>query len=88
MKLNQKALALASGLVSAVVSILCVILIAIVPVQTMNVFGWLAHINNLATLVGPRDVSLSGATIGIIVSFLVAYITGWLFAVLYNRFAK
>ncbi len=88
MKLNQKAVALALAAVSGSLSLICVIFIKLVPAQTMNFFGWLIHINKLAELIGPREVTLGGTVAGIVAFSIAAYILGWLFAVLYNKFAE
>ena len=88
MKLNQKTIGLALGIVSGLLSLVCVIFIKLIPEQTMNFFGWLIHINKLADLIGPREITLSGAVAGIVVFSVAAYILGWLFAVLYNKFSE
>lgn len=86
MHFNPKALGLAAGIISFIVSLLCIIFIAIAPNATMNTFGWLIHIGNLADLLGQRTITLANSVVGLIVSFISAYILGWLFAVLYNKF--
>lgn len=88
MILNQKAFALALAIVSGALSIVCVVFIKIIPVQTMNFFGWLIHVNKLADLIGPREVTLGGAVAGIVIFSMATYILGWLLAVLYNKFAQ
>ncbi len=88
MKLNTKAIALSLALVSTIISFICVIFIAIAPVATMNFFGWLVHIDNLADILGPRSVTVGNAIAGIVAMFISAYIVGWLFAAIYNKFTK
>lgn len=88
MTLNQKAVALALAIVSGLLSFVCIIFIKFIPVQTMNFFGWLVHVNKLADLIGPREVTLRGAVAGMIVFSVAAYILGWLFAVLYNKLIR
>lgn len=85
MQLDKKAVALALGTISAIISFVCVALIAAIPTQTMSIFGWLIHINRLADIIGQREVTLANAVAGIVVFFVIAYVLGWLFAVLYNR---
>lgn len=86
MKLNQKAIGSALAIVTALVSVVCVVFIKILPAQTMNFFGWLIHMNRLADLVGPREVTLGGSIAGIAAFSVAAYLLGWLFAALYNKF--
>ncbi len=86
MKLNQKAIGSALAIVTALVSVVCVVFIKILPAQTMNFFGWLIHMNRLADLVGPREVTLGGSIAGIVTFSVAAYLLGWLFAALYNKF--
>lgn len=88
MKLNQKSTALALGTISAILAFLCTIFIAILPVRTMNFFGWLIHINNLAEIIGPRIVTLGNGLAGVAFFFILGYAIGWFFAVLYNNFSK
>ena len=88
MKLNQKAVALALATVSGLLSLICVIFIKLIPAQTMNFFGWLIHMNKLADIVGSREVMLGNGVAGIITFFALGYVIGWLFAVLYNKFAE
>ena len=88
MKLSPQAIALSLGITSAIVSVICVIFIAAASVATMNFFGWLVHIDNLADILGPRSVTLGNAIAGIVAIFISAYIVGWLFATLYNKFSK
>lgn len=88
MKLNPKAIALASSIISVLISVVCVIFIAILPVQTMNFFGWLIHIKNLAGLIGEREITLANSLGGIIFFFVVSHLLGWLFAQIYNKFAE
>jgi len=88
MTLNQKAIALAFAIVSGLLSFICVIFIKLIPEQTMNFFGWMIHVNKLADLIGQREVTMVGSITGVIVFSAVAYVLGWLFAVLYNKFAQ
>lgn len=87
MKLNQRAVALAAGLASGLWALLCTVFIALWPAPTMNFFGWLIHLDRLAEIAGPRTVTLGNSLSGIAVFFALGYVTGWLFAVLYNKFS-
>lgn len=87
MKLNSKALALSLGVLTAILSVLCAFLIRFWPEATMKFFGWVTHMDLLG-FVGQRVVTWSNFLGGTIVMFLAAYISGWIFASLYNRISK
>jgi len=88
MKLDQKVVGLTLGIISALWAFICVVFIAILPQPTMSFFGWLIHADRMAEIIGPRTVTLTNGIAGVIVFFILGYATGWLFAVLYNKFAK
>lgn len=88
MKLDQKAIGLSLGIVSAFTYLVCIIFIAVFPTQTMNFFGWLIHIDNLSDILGARNITLANAIIGLVILFALGYAVGWLFAVLYNKSAR
>ena len=85
MKLNPKAAALASGLIWGVVAILCYVFVAVWPIQTTAFAGWWAHID-LSSF--SRKVTASSFVGGFIFTFASAYVLGWAFAILYNKFSK
>lgn len=88
MKINANAFGLAAGIISSALSLLCTILIALIPGPTMNFSGWLIHMNRLADIFGPRTVTLGNGIVGVVGFFIIGYILGWLFAAVYNKFTK
>lgn len=87
MKLNSKALALSLGVLTSALSVVCAFLIRFWPEATMRFFGWVAHMN-LLSFMGQRVVTWSNFLGGTAVMFLAAYISGWVFAFLYNKISK
>ena len=83
MKLDPKALALASATTSAVLWIVCSILVALLPGMMMNMTGDMVHTN-----MGQMSWSLNfvGFSVGLLVWAALFGVTGWLIAVFYNRF--
>ncbi len=85
MKLDTKAFALAVGLISAAIFVLCAALVALWPAQMTALASWWAHID----LTGlARMVTFSSFVGGLILTFVSHYIVAWLFALLYNKFTK
>jgi len=85
-KLNAKVVSLSLASVSAIFSLLCAFLIALAPGVTVKFFGSIFHGMDVARIATP--ITLSGVIMGLIAVVIVALITGWLFAVIYNYFAK
>lgn len=84
--LNPKTVALSLASVSAVISLICAALLAVSPKESMKFFGSIFHgidITKIAVSVTIEDVAT-----GLVAIIIVALVTGWLFAVLYNYFAK
>ena len=83
MKLNEKALAMASGVSGAIVAVICAVLVWMFPVGMTNIASFWAHMDfsNMA-----RSVTLANFLGGIILTFVFGYIVGWIFAKLYNKF--
>ncbi len=83
-KLNQNAIALSFGLVIALVYLVCMIFIAIVPLETTitvgNLFVHGIDISSIAT----KNITFFKSLIGLILIFLSSAITGYIFALVYN----
>ena len=83
-KLKPNVVALSLGLTSAILYAVCLVIVAIVPVGMMGTF-----VNNLQhsmdfTGMMTKSISFAGSVIGIIAWFLIAAVSGYLFAVVYN----
>lgn len=85
MKLNQKAFANASGILGAGFFIICFIVASIIPGLYKTILESWMHILNLSGLW--RGVP-GNFLLGLISFTVVSWITGWLFAWLYNKFIK
>ena len=85
-KLNAKVVSLSLATVSAILSLLCAFLIALAPEATVKFFGSIFHGMDVTRIATP--ITLSGVITGLIAVVIVALIIGWLFAVIYNYFAK
>jgi len=82
-KLNVKVVSLSLASVSAVLSLLCALLIALAPQASLKFFGSIFHGMDITKIAQP--VTLPGVATGLIAIVIVALITGWLFAVIYNH---
>ncbi len=81
-RLNPKLVSLSLAIVSVTLSILCAVLIALAPEAALNFFGSIFHGIDIAKITVP--VAFSGVLTGLIAIAVVAFITGWLFAEVYN----
>lgn len=81
----------ALGLATAVLAAICYgldsLFYALAPEQSMTFWGFISHNLDFSVLVG--DSPTWGSFVaGLIVWTVSSYIGGWLFAWLYNKFAK
>ena len=81
-KLNPKVVSLSLVSISVIVSLVCALLIAIFPEATLKFFGSIFHGIDMTKIATP--ITLSGVLIGLIAIVIVAFVTGWLFAIIYN----
>lgn len=83
-KLNQNAIALSVGITTALVYLVCLIFVAIFPLQTtITVGNYFVHgidISSIAT----KNITLAKSLIGLIAVSLSAAVTGYIFAFMYN----
>lgn len=84
MRINSKALALASGLVAATTFSICALAVALAPGATMTFLGWVLHLD-LSGMA--RTLTFSSFCGGLLLfSAFIAACTGTT-AALYNRLA-
>lgn len=81
MELNKSKFALAAGIVMAVWSAICALLVSVAPDLTVKLFSWIVHLVDLRP-----GVSFPEALYGIAEVFVLTYITAYVFAWLHNRF--
>lgn len=83
-KLKPNVVALSLGITAIMLYILCLVLVTILPIQMMVPF-----VNSLIHSVDFRgmmtnNITFAGSIIGIIAWFLIAAVTGYIFALVYN----
>jgi hypothetical protein len=83
-KLNPKRIANTLGVVFAGVSLLCAVLVLVFPGAAMSVFSNIFHGIDI-TQIAKSSVSIGSIIIGLIEVFILGWIIGWLFAVVYNK---
>ena len=81
-KLNPKIVSLSLAGVSVIISLLCALLIVIAPEVTLRFFGSVFHGINMTKIAAP--ITLSGVLTSLVALVIVAFATGWLFAMIYN----
>lgn len=86
MKLNEKALANASAVLVAIVYVVCALFVAVLPDLSRAVAGsWFHGIDLESIWTGtPRGNFVLGLATAVVLSWLA----GWVFARVYNKFAK
>ncbi|MEK6893814.1 MAG: DUF5676 family membrane protein [Nanoarchaeota archaeon] len=85
-KLSAKRVSFSLGIVTAIVSIVCALLIAITPTGTLSLFGSVFHGIDMSKI--QTTMTFASAIQGTIVAIVLALVIGWLFAVVYNKVKK
>jgi len=84
-KLSPRRVANTFGIVFTGVSLLCAIFVLIFPGTAMSLFNNIFHGIDI-TQIAKTSVSFGSIIIGLIEAFVLGWIIGWLFAVVYNKF--
>ncbi len=74
------------GFVFAIISLICAILFAITPESTLNLGNNIFHGLDLTKIA--KDMSWNSAAIGLVEIFIIGFVGGWLFGVIYNLMNK
>jgi len=82
-KLSAKRVSLSLAYVAGIVSAVCALLLALAPKATTQLFGSVFHGLDISKIA--VAITWGSAILGIVVSFVLALIIGWLFAVIYNN---
>ena len=83
-KLNQSAIALAVGITTALVYLVCLIFVAIFPLETVIVIGnYFVHGIDISSIAA-KNITLAKSLIGLVAVFLSSVVAGYIFAWLYN----
>ncbi len=81
--LSPKNVSLSLALVVGIFSLVCALLVAIVPDMAFSLFGSIFHGLDISQI--SKSVSLGNALLGTVLVAIIALIAGWLYAVIYNR---
>lgn len=82
-KLNVHKVGLSLAIVSGISYLVCALLFALFPTQTLEVIDNIFHGISIKSL-AEKSVSLAGIAIGLVEIAVVAYLLGALFAWVYN----
>ena len=85
MKLDARALGIAFAVATAVLWVICSLFVAILPGAMMAMSGHMVHANFGGM---SWTMSIIGFLIGLVIWTGIAFVTGWLIGVLYNRMER
>ncbi|HLC54181.1 MAG TPA: DUF5676 family membrane protein [Candidatus Nanoarchaeia archaeon] len=86
-ELKPAKVGIALGIVFAIVSLICAILFSIIPEFILGLGNNLFHGLDL-TQMTKSSISWGGVIIGVIEVFIIGFVGGWLFGVIYNAMNK
>ena len=88
MSLNSQKFSLLVAAASGVLYAVCSLFVALFPVLSTKLMGWLFHLSNPATVFGDMRVTLIGY-IGALVEVLIySYVVSLIFAWIFNKSVK
>ncbi|MBI2100981.1 hypothetical protein HYT53_00025 [Candidatus Woesearchaeota archaeon] len=83
-KLNQSAIGLAVGITTALVYAICLIFVAVFPLETVIAIGnYFVHGIDISSIAA-KNITLAKSVIGLVVVSISSAITGYVFALIYN----
>lgn len=85
-KLSEKGIASAAAVITFILSILCLIVVFAFKDSAFSLFNLFFHGIDLSKIKAVPD--LIRGILGSIILAIIAYVSGWIFAVVYNKFAK
>lgn len=86
-KLNKNAVALAVGITTTLVYLVCMIFVAIFPLQTVIAVGnYFVHGIDISSIAS-KNITLAKSIMGLILVFLSSTVAGYVFAFIYNFFS-
>lgn len=83
-ELNPKVISFSLASVSGALSLICAFLMAIAPKAAFKFFGSIFHGADLTKIASP--VTIPGVITGLVAIVIISFVSGWLFAVIYNYF--
>lgn len=85
--MDKKVVALSLGITTSIVYIICLALVAILPLQTIVAYtNYMVHGLDVSSIAA-KNITFLGAIIGLVEAFLTSAIIGYVFAMVYNWFA-
>lgn len=82
MKLNANAMAMAFAIVTAIFWLICSLIVVTLPQMSMNMSGYMMH----SDFTGMQwNMNFPGFISGLIIWSLIAGVSGWMIATVYNR---
>jgi len=85
MKLDIQKFSLAAALTMGVIYAVCAIFVALWPDFALQLFGWLAHLVNVA---GDVQITAIGFIFGLLQILVYTYVGALIFGWLHNKFLK
>jgi len=85
-KLSEKGIAFASAVLTAISYIICFAIVLVFKESSLKFFNLFFHGIDLTSLA--TTPSITNGIIGLIMSVIVAYVSGWIFAIVYNKSTK
>jgi len=87
-KLNQNAIALAVGITTALVYLICLVFVAIFPLETViTVANYFVHGIDISSIAA-KNITFAKSIIGLVIVSLSSAATGYIFALIYNWIAE
>ncbi len=83
-KLNANRVGLALAGVMGILSVVCALLLVLIPGFTLNFFSNILHGIDI-TQIAKTSVTFSEFAIGLIEVLIGSYLIGWIFAKIYNK---
>ncbi len=85
-KLSEKGIATASAVLTGITYIICFAIVFVFGEASIKFFNLFFHGIDLSSLA--TNPNIATGFIGLIISAVSAYIGGWIFALVYNKFAR
>ena len=82
-KLDVKRVSLSLVYATAIVSVVCALLLIVFPLGSMRLLGSIFHGLDISKIA--VTVTFGGAILGTVVAIILAFIVGGLYAVIYNK---
>jgi hypothetical protein len=87
--LNSIRIGLALAITTGLLNVACALLVAVAPEAMTNTFQtWWHGIDVTQLAVTPPPMSLISVVTGVVTLMLAAFVSGWLFATLYNAIGR